>query len=461
MLNISMQPRLAQRQSIVITPQLQQAITLLQMSNVEICDHAEEVATENPFLHVVRPESRKALWDGARAAQSGADRSSKGGGGSNNDLDPMESLADTRDKSLYAHVFAQTELMFDTTDDKVIAYALCEAIEQTGWITENIAMIAFALGVSDEDVERVLSRLQTIEPAGLFARNLAECLRLQARDVGLLCNKMEALLKNLPLFAKGEIAALKRLTDCSAEEIGDLARKLRTFEPKPGLKFSGEFAQPVFEPDLIAYQDDNEDWIVELNRSNLPAIRVDTDYSQAVKKLDQDGSDENFIREAITSARWLKRAIAQRNETNQKVGAEIVRYQREFLEKGISYLRPLQLRTVADAIGVHESTVSRVTSSVMMATPQGTFPLKAFFSSALHSDSSEEGASAKAIRQRIRDIISQENPQKPISDEAISKIISKDGIRVARRTVAKYREIDGVPSSSQRRRRQKIEALCG
>ena len=169
MLNISMQPRLAQRQSIVITPQLQQAITLLQMSNVEICDHAEEVATENPFLHVVRPESRKALWDGARAAQSGADRSSKGGGGSTNDLDPMESLADTRDKSLYAHVFAQTELMFDTTDDKVIAYALCEAIEQTGWITENIAMIAFALGVSDEDVERVLSRLQTIEPAGLFA----------------------------------------------------------------------------------------------------------------------------------------------------------------------------------------------------------------------------------------------------------------------------------------------------
>ncbi|HBW82917.1 MAG TPA: RNA polymerase sigma-54 factor, partial [Gammaproteobacteria bacterium] len=165
------------------------------------------------------------------------------------------------------------------------------------------------------------------------------------------------------------------MTGCTAEEIGDLARKLRTFEPKPGLKFSGEFAQPVFEPDLIAYQDEEDDWIVELNRSNLPAIRVDTAYSQAVKKLDQDGSDEHFIREAITSARWLKRAIAQRNETNQKVGAEIVRYQREFLEKGIAFLRPLQLRTVADAIGVHESTVSRVTSSVMMATPQGTFPL--------------------------------------------------------------------------------------
>ena len=240
-----------------------------------------------------------------------------------------------------------------------------------------------------------------------------------------------------------------------------MARKLRTFEPKPGLKFSGEFAQPVFEPDLIAYQDEEDDWIVELNRSNLPAIRVDTAYSQAVKKLDQDGSDEHFIREAITSARWLKRAIAQRNETNQKVGAEIVRYQREFLEKGIAFLRPLQLRTVADAIGVHESTVSRVTSSVMMATPQGTFPLKAFFSSALHSDSNVEGASAKAIRQRIQDIISSEDPSKPISDEAISKIISKEGIRVARRTVAKYREIDGMPSSSQRRRRQKMDALCG
>ena len=460
MLNISMQPRLAQRQSLVITPQLQQAITLLQMSNVEICDHAEEIATENPFLHVDRPASRKALWDGARSAQSGAGKSSKGGG-SNSDLDPIEALADTRDSSLYAHVFAQTELMFDNSDEKVIAYSLCEAIEQTGWITENLQMIAFALGVTEEVVDAVLTRLQTIEPAGLFARNLSECLRLQARDKGLLCKKMDALLQNLPLFAKGEIAALKRLTGCTAEEIGDLARKLRTFEPKPGLKFSGEFAQPVFEPDLIAYQDENEDWIVELNRSNLPAIRVDTAYSQAVKKLDQDGSDENFIREAITSARWLKRAIAQRNETNQKVGAEIVRYQREFLEKGIAFLRPLQLRTVADAIGVHESTVSRVTSSVMMATPQGTFPLKAFFSSALHSDSNVEGASAKAIRQRIQDIISAEDASKPISDEAISQIISKEGIRVARRTVAKYREIDGMPSSSQRRRRQKMDALCG
>lgn len=459
MLNVSMQPRLAQRQSIVITPQLQQAITLLQMSNVEICDHAEEVATENPFLHVERPESRKALWDGARSAQSGSTKSLRGGG-SDNEIDVISNLADTRDVSLYAHVFEQSELMFENAADKVIAYALCEAIEQTGWITESLSNIALALGVSDTQVEQVLNRLQTIEPAGLFARNLAECMRLQAQDNGQLCPNMEILLSNLPLFAKGEIAALKRLMGCSAEEIGELARKLKAFEPKPGLKFSGEFAQPVFEPDLIAYQDENDYWVVELNRSNLPAIKVDTAYSQAVKKLDQDGTDEHFVREAITSARWLKRAIAQRNETNQKVGAEIVRYQREFLERGIAHLRPLQLRTVADAIGVHESTVSRVTSSVMMATPQGTFPLKAFFSSALHSETNVEGASAKAIRQRIRDIIAEEDQNKPISDETISKIISKDGIRVARRTVAKYREIDGLPSSSQRRRRRKIDALC-
>lgn len=459
MLNVSMQPRLAQRQSIVITPQLQQAITLLQMSNVEICDHAEEIATENPFLHVERPESRKALWDGARSAQSGSTKSLRGGG-PDNEIDVISNLADTRDVSLYAHVFEQSELMFENATDKVIAYALCEAIEQTGWITESLSNIALALGVSDKQVEQVLNRLQTIEPAGLFARNLAECMRLQAQDNGQLCTNMEILLSNLPLFAKGEIAALKRLMGCSAEEIGELARKLKAFEPKPGLKFSGEFAQPVFEPDLIAYQDENDYWVVELNRSNLPAIKVDTAYSQAVKKLDQDGTDEHFVREAITSARWLKRAIAQRNETNQKVGAEIVRYQREFLERGIAHLRPLQLRTVADAIGVHESTVSRVTSSVMMATPQGTFPLKAFFSSALHSETNVEGASAKAIRQRIRDIIAEEDQNKPISDETISKIISKDGIRVARRTVAKYREIDGLPSSSQRRRRRKIDALC-
>ena len=459
MLNVSMQPRLAQRQSIVITPQLQQAITLLQMSNVEICDHAEEIATENPFLHVERPESRKALWDGARSAQSGSTKSLRGGG-PDNEIDVISNLADTRDVSLYAHVFEQSELMFENAADKAIAYALCEAIEQTGWITESLSNIALALGVSDTQVEQVLNRLQTIEPAGLFARNLAECMRLQAQDNGQLCTNMELLLSNLQLFAKGEIAALKRLMGCSAEEIGELARKLKAFEPKPGLKFSGEFAQPVFEPDLIAYQDENDYWVVELNRSNLPAIKVDTAYSQAVKKLDQDGTDEHFIREAITSARWLKRAIAQRNETNQKVGAEIVRYQREFLERGIAHLRPLQLRTVADAIGVHESTVSRVTSSVMMATPQGTFPLKAFFSSALHSETNVEGASAKAIRQRIRDIIAEEDQNKPISDETISKIISKDGIRVARRTVAKYREIDGLPSSSQRRRRRKIDALC-
>ncbi len=448
-----MQPRLLQRQSLVITPQLRQAITLLQMSNLELSEHAEQMAAENPFLRVERPA---AAAPAAAPLPRGAAGARAAGAADDN---PVERLANPRELSLCAHVFAEADALIGPGPDRAIAYALCEAIDPTGWLTEPLAQIAAEIGADEADVARVLATLQTMEPAGLFARSLSECLLLQARACGAACKGLEALLGHLPLLAQGDLAALRRKTGLDLEALGAAVRQVRSFDPKPGLRFSGDIERPVNEPDLIAFQRDGA-WMVELNRSTLPAVRVDTEYGEAVRARLREDDKIAYVREAVSSAHWLKRAIAQRNETTRAIGAEIVRYQQAFLEGGVAHLRPLQLRMVAEAVGVHESTVSRVTSAVMIATPRGCFPLKAFFSGALQSDDKEEGASAKAIRQRIREIIAAEDPKKPLSDEAIAQMIADDGTQLARRTVAKYRELEGIPSSSRRRRRRVIDTLC-
>jgi len=341
---------------------------------------------------------------------------------------------------------------------RLIAGHFVNALEPTGWIGMSVAEIAAASGSSEDEAEAVLDKLQTFEPTGLFARDLADCLRLQLIEQGLFSDDFAILLDNLELLGRGEIKRLARLIDGTAEDVMELLKIIRTLNPKPG-EFLGIDHLDMPSPDVIVRRR-ADGWAVELNRSTLPAVVINEDYAEMLEKRRLDEDAKNYSAGALNNARWLKRAVEQRNSTTLKISAEIIRQQTDFLDKGLDYLKPLSLRDVAQAVGMHESTVSRVTTGLLIATPRGGMPLKSFFSVNIASRDSENDTSAAAVRNMVKRLISQEQPGKPLSDEAISKMISDQGIDLARRTVAKYREMLNIPSSSQRRMQARLANIA-
>ncbi len=449
-MQVAIGQQLTQRQALVITPQLQQAIKLLQMSNHELSEYADELARDNLFLKVAKANISTAP---TQARLPSVKQTSSYDAQAH--LDNMARGAEAI--SIYEYVERQISLHFKEDQEHMLALGIVPFLHPTGWLSENQQTIADHLGVSVSDLDPVLQKLRQFEPVGIFAFDLADCLKMQAIEHQLLSPCMEYLLNNLDLVARGDLDHLSRHGRYAEREIAKTIQSLRALDPKPGLKFHGEGFQPISEPDLIARKE-NDVWKVELNHSTLPSITIDKAYQQELEAHIKDEKGREFMREAMASAHWFRRAVMQRNTTTLQVGAAIVSYQQEFLDKGIQYLRPLQLRHIAERASVHESTVSRITSAVMMATPRGTFPLKAFFSSSLQRDNCDEGASARAIRQKISEIIAQEPPQKPLSDDAISKLFEAEGVTLARRTVAKYREMENIPSSAKRRRQAKLKA---
>jgi RNA polymerase sigma-54 factor len=446
MLHMSMQAHLAHKQSLVFTPQLQQAIKLLVLNNTELSTYAETLAEENPFIEVVQPPSTRSLAPIPR--QSAEAR----------DYDPVSLIADASAETFHAQVFKQVDDILRDVAERPIGYALASHLEASGWLLTPLEDIARSLDLPIEAVQNVLTKLQKIEPHGLFARGLKECLRLQVSAQGTERAQLFTLIDNLELVQKGAFPELRRKIGCSQDGLSQLLRSLRALDPKPGLHLSNGVFSPIREPDLRAYKRPSGEWVVELNNSTLPEITVDENLAQKVKKLLANDPDREFVREALGTARWLTRAIAQRNETSIKVAAEIVRYQQAFLEHGMQHMRPLKLKTIAEAVGVHESTISRVTSSMMMQVPHGCFPLKAFFSASIDSESSDEGASACVVRERIRVMVREEPRHRPLSDDAITRLLHEEGFHIARRTVAKYRKLDRIPSSSQRCRSYRLVA---
>lgn len=478
---------IGQRQSVVITAQLQQAIAMLQLNNLELQDYLERIAEENPFLDADRntvsdtaetPAEQSAadvvMADGAMAddAPTGslADANSfetgqvdlgspaaKPAALGGDDWDYLSNIADREGQSLYGHVCAQIDRLFPNPQDRMIALAFAEALVPSGWIDQSVEDVAGSVLVDVLDASNVLSKLQSqITPAGLFAQSLANCLSLQLADQGKLTDAFGAMLNNLPLLATGDIKGLARKIGVSVAQLQSMLRDLRGLDPKPGAQFVHD-AGPIQPPDLIVRRA-QDGWVVDLNRSTLPSVKVDRGYAKAVQ-MTKDAETRKFSADKLGQAQWLKRAIAQRNSSALKIGAEIVRQQQAFLDKGAAFLKPLILRDIAEEVGVHESTVSRVTTGLMMATPQGVFPLKAFFSVGLPSDGAEGGESAGAIKYKIRKLIEGEDPAKPLSDDTLVKVLGQEGIKLARRTVAKYREGQGIASSFQRKRQAAISGM--
>jgi RNA polymerase sigma-54 factor len=465
---------LRQTQALVMTPQLQQAIKLLQLSNLELSQFIESELEQNPLLERDDTPAEGAA-DAAAEAPAAADedeierwREAAGAEGEGNlDLagDPaawrapaaatpgsdLPGLDQTlsRPLTLREHLLAQLSVDIAEPVDRVIGTHLIDMIDDAGYLQGALAEVAQRLDCEVARVEATLAKLQRFDPPGVFARDLAECLALQLKDRDRFDPAMQALLANLPLLARRDAPALMRLCGVDAEDLAQMVAELRALDPKPGLAFDTAGAQPIV-PDVLV-RPQGGGWAVELNSDTLPRVLVNNRYYAQVSGAARSKAERDYLVERYQQANWLAKALHQRATTILKVASEIVRQQEGFLRHGVRHLRPLVLRDVAEAIGMHESTVSRVTSGKYMATPRGIYELKYFFTAAIAAASGGAALSAEAVRFRIRALIEAEADE-VLSDDRIVEMLLAEGIDIARRTVAKYREAMRIPSSVQRRR---------
>jgi RNA polymerase sigma-54 factor len=480
---------LRQGQQLVMTPQLQQAIRLLQLSNLELGVFVENELERNPLLE--RDEAARQAEEAKGTAQAGKSRApaegapdARGGRALNGDR-PMggdqsgwasvkarthngdgtedanleEFVAATR--SLADHLTEQLHLMVTDPAERLIGVHLIHMLDEAGYLPASLEDVAMRLGAPVDLVERVLTKLQGFDPPGVFARNLAECLALQLKDANRYDPQIARLLDNLALLGNHNLSALKRAVGVDGEELVEMVAEIKRLNPKPGLKFGSIQIQPIL-PDVLVRPGPDGSWVVELNSETLPRVLVNRSYYATVAKTARSDQDKGYLVECLQSANWLAKSLDQRARTILRVAEEIVRQQDGFLTHGVEHLKPLNLRTVADAINMHESTVSRVTSNKYMSTPRGIFELKYFFTSAISSSNGAgEAHSSEAVRHRIRQLIDAETPQSVLSDDKLVEYLKRDGIDIARRTVAKYREALRIPSSVQRRRAKQMAARLG
>jgi RNA polymerase sigma-54 factor len=356
--------------------------------------------------------------------------------------------------TLREHLLAQLAEEIKDPIDRVIGAHLVDQIDESGYVTVPLESVAQTMGCEAARVESVLHQLQRFEPTGIFARNLAECLALQLKERDRYDPAMQALVENLSLLACRDIPALLRLCRVDAADLAEMAAEIRALDPKPGLQFDGAIAHPVV-PDVFV-RPQGAGWLVELNSDSLPRVLINTRYYAEVSTSTRDKAAKDYLADKYQSANWLVKALHQRATTILKVSREIVRQQEAFLRHGVQHLKPLVLRDIAQAIGMHESTVSRVTTNKYMVTPRGIFELKYFFTSAIAASSGGDALSAEAVRFRIKSLIDRE-AREVLSDDRIVDILLKEGVDIARRTVAKYREAMNIPSSVQRRRERALQ----
>jgi RNA polymerase sigma-54 factor len=353
--------------------------------------------------------------------------------------------------SLRDHLERQAAILLPDPVEGIIGAALIDALDDAGYFVGSIAEIAERLGADVERVERVLLRMQTLEPTGVFARSLAECLALQLKERDRFDPAMQALIENLPGLARRDFPLLRRLCRVDDEDLQDMLAEIRRLEPKPGRAFGDPPAAPAI-PDVHVTAAPDLGWRVELNTRALPRVLVNEIYAAEIRRGAKRDEDRQYISTQLQAANWLTKSLEQRARTILNVASEIVRRQDSFLLEGVSGLRPLNLKMVGEAIGVHESTVSRATAHKFIQTPRGLFEMKYFFTAAIASSEPGQAHSAEAVRQRIRQMINDENPEEVLSDDLIVERLRNADILVARRTVAKYRDSLRIPSSVERRK---------
>ena len=499
--------QIRQSQALVMTPQLMQAIKLLQLSNLDLVAYVEAELERNPLL------DRGAETEPAPGEPGGAppaDGTPAANGEALNGHDSEAPLAarderresplddtspddnepirprtsdlpsgysewagtgaggrDDGDYNLEAFVSAETTLADWLREQmslaivdparRMIGQYLIDLVDESGYLTGDLAAAAERLGASAAEVEAVLAVLQSFDPPGICARNLAECLAIQLKELDRYDPAMQALVGRLDLLARRDFASLKKICGIGDEDLAGMIAEIRRLNPKPGLAFGSALVQPIV-PDVFVRPAPSGAWLVELNSDTLPKVLVNQSYYAEVSTTARRDTEKSYLSECLQSATWLVRALDQRARTILKVSNEIVRQQDAFFARGVQHLRPLNLKTVAEAIGMHESTVSRVTANKYMATTRGIFELKYFFTSAIAASHGGEAHSAEAVRHRIKQLIDGEGTADILSDDTLVEKLRDAGIDIARRTVAKYREAMRIPSSVQRRREKQTVA---
>jgi RNA polymerase sigma-54 factor len=501
--------QLRQSQALVMTPQLMQAIKLLQLSNLDLATYVEGELERNPLLDRVgesevpgepeplpqtatEGEAQAADWMGEDMQTSRTEMEAQLGTGLDNvfpedsgqatpragaDTPPPQPPSewantgsggsDHGDYNLEAFVSAETtltdhlaeQLSMATTDParRMIGQYLIDMVDEAGYLTGDLETVAQKLGAPMVEVEAVLAIVQAFDPAGVCARNLQECLAIQLKERDRFDPAMRALVENLPMLANRQLAALKKICGVGDEDIADMIGEIRRLNPKPGLAFGSALVQPII-PDVFVRSGPDGGWLIELNSDTLPKVLINQSYYAKVSKTARADGEKTYLADCLQTATWLVRALDQRARTILKVSSEIVRQQDAFFAHGVQHLRPLNLKTVADAISMHESTVSRVTANKYVATSRGIFELKYFFTSSIASADGGEAHSAEAVRHRIKQLIDAEDAHEVLSDDTIVEKLREAGIDIARRTVAKYREAMRIPSSVQRRRAKQAPA---
>jgi len=505
---ISARLEMKQGQQLVMTPQLQQAIRLLQLSNIELSAFVESELERNPLLERDDGDPAPSSQDQADAPESSASAESETGegydeddswlnlketdAGATTDLDTdyenvyadsstselgpdlTGSWANVRqrmhggdedsdlasflssERSLKDHLIEQLQLLVRDPVDAIIGRYIVDLVDEAGYVSAEFAQMGEKLGTSQEHIEKVLAQLQGGDPVGVPARNLAECLTLQLKERNRFDPIIEKLLANLGLLAQHNLPALKRAVGVEMDELVEMIAELKSLDPKPGLRYGSTPIQPVV-PDVIVRPAKDGSWLVELNTETLPKVLIDRSYYTTVTKSAHSAGDKDYLQDCLQTANWLVKSLDQRARTILRVSEEIVRQQDGFFMHGVQHLRPLNLKTVADAISMHESTISRVTSNKYMATPRGILELKFFFSSAISASDDGDAHSSESVRHRIRSLIDAETAATVLSDDKIVERLREEGIEIARRTVAKYREAMRIPSSVQRRREKRMQ----
>ena len=503
-----------------MTPQLQQAIKLLQLSNVELNAFLEEELERNPMLERDDstpdqgqepergravdqnmdegnpPDRESVLADSEQASpvsdsleqaesqnlpsQAEApldtdyenfytnDGAAETGGaalgpesnpfeyrGTGGGLDGGEEGSSLEQRlserpSLRQHLVDQWQIEATSPADRIIGMHLIDMLDESGYLLEDFSGLFELLGCEAENVEATLARMQGLDPPGIFARSLRECLALQLADLNRLDPAMELLLDNLDLLAKGDLQKLRKICAVDAEDLADMIAEIKALDPKPALSFDPEVAEPVI-PDILMRPQPAGGWLLELNSETLPRVLVNNHYYATVSAKTRSKDEKEYVSECFQSANWLVRSLHQRATTILKVSSEIIRQQDGFFRHGVQHLKPLTLKDIAEVIEMHESTVSRVTTNKYLATPRGTYELKYFFTSSV-SGTDGLAHSAESVRHRIKVLIEAESPKKILSDDSLVDMLRQDGVEIARRTVAKYRESLRIPSSVQRRR---------
>jgi RNA polymerase sigma-54 factor len=493
--------RLEIRQShaLVMTPQLMQAIKLLQLSNLDLAAYVENELEKNPLLERSSEDPDTATGGETESQQKPDSSDWSDENGRAEALDPPEGTttdpddggeprrAETdsllpgqsewagvgaggradSDYNLEAFVSAEVTLVDHLAEQLTLAVAdpvrrmigrhLIDLVDEAGYLTDDLAEAAEKLGAPLAEVEAVLTILQGFDPPGVCARNLTECLAIQLKERDRFDPAMQMLVNHLDLLAKRDLAALRKVCDVSEDDLNDMVAEIRHLNPKPGLAFGSTLVQPIV-PDVFVRQGPDGGYIVELNSDTLPKVLLNQTYYAEVAGTAKTDKEKTYLADCLQTATWLVRALDQRAKTILKVAKEIVRQQDAFFARGVQHLRPLNLKTVADAIEMHESTVSRVTANKYMATSRGIFELKYFFTSAIAAADGGEAHSAESVRHRIKQLIDAESPQDVLSDDTIVERLRAAGIDIARRTVAKYREAMRIPSSVQRRREKQLAA---